>query len=149
MRRYSKPSLFQKMAWRRWGAKPLTESMLIYCQFNHWECISVKNVNRSSNIFIKENEFKYVVWEMSTILSLLQCALLFWHAQRFQKGNNSLCFVTVNLNNLWRFSVGKSNKCKKTYYIKLACWPGSLTPLCLISKFNFGTLFWSEVCIGI
>ena len=42
MRLCTGPSLFQVMAWRRIGAKPLPEPILAYCQLDSWEQISVK-----------------------------------------------------------------------------------------------------------
>ena len=38
----TKPSLVQIMAWRLFGAKPLSEPMMIYCQLNPKEDNSVK-----------------------------------------------------------------------------------------------------------
>ena len=42
MRLWTGSSLIQVMAWRRRGAKPLLEPMLIYCQSDSWEQVSVK-----------------------------------------------------------------------------------------------------------
>ena len=41
MRQWGGSSLFQVMACCLFGAKPLPEPMLAYCQFNSWEQISV------------------------------------------------------------------------------------------------------------
>ena len=42
MRQWTGPSLIQLMACRLFGAKPLPEPMLAYCQLDSWEQISVK-----------------------------------------------------------------------------------------------------------
>ena len=42
MRQWTGSSLLQVMACRLFGAKPLPEPMLIYCQLDSWEHISVK-----------------------------------------------------------------------------------------------------------
>ena len=42
MRQWTGPSLVQVMACRLFGAKPLPEPMLAYCQLDSWEHISVK-----------------------------------------------------------------------------------------------------------
>ena len=61
------------MACRLVGAKPLSESMLEYCQLNialnklQWK------LNRNSYNFIQEDAFENVVCEMAAILSRPQC----------------------------------------------------------------------------
>ena len=60
------------MACRLAGAKPLSEPMLGNC------CLDPRNklqwhLNRNSYIFIQENAFENVVWEMAAILSRPQC----------------------------------------------------------------------------
>ena len=47
------------MAWRLFGAKPLSEPMLAYYKLVSWE-FQWKS-NRSSIIFIRENAFEIVV----------------------------------------------------------------------------------------
>ena len=42
MRQWAGSALFQAMACRLFGAKPLPEPMLVYCQLYSWEQISVK-----------------------------------------------------------------------------------------------------------
>ena len=42
MRQWTRPALFQVMAFRLFGAKPLPEPMLDFCQLDSWEQISVK-----------------------------------------------------------------------------------------------------------
>ena len=54
------------MACRLVGAKPLSETMLEYCQLDSWEQ-SQRNFNWNSNIFIQENAFENVVCEMASI----------------------------------------------------------------------------------
>ena len=54
------------------GTKPLSESMLEYCQLHPWEQTSVK-FNRNWNIFIQENALENIVCEMASILSRPQC----------------------------------------------------------------------------
>ena len=48
------------MACRLFGAKPLPEPMLAYCQLDSWEQISM-DLNRNSTIFIRGNSFENVV----------------------------------------------------------------------------------------
>ena len=62
MRRQTKPSLLKIMACHLLGAKPLSQTMLIYCKLSPWEQISVKFES-------KENVFENVVWEMASVLS--------------------------------------------------------------------------------
>ena len=50
------------------GTKPLSEPMLEYCWLDLYEQTSV-NFNWNSHIFIQENTFENVIWEMSVILS--------------------------------------------------------------------------------
>ena len=49
------------MACRLFGAKPLPEPMLVYCQLDSWEQISVKFESDSIILFIQENAFEMVV----------------------------------------------------------------------------------------
>ena len=42
------------MAWRLFGAKPLSEPMLTYCQLDSWEQNSFQN----TKFFINENAFE-------------------------------------------------------------------------------------------
>ena len=60
MRRWTGSSLVQVMACRLFGAKPLPEPMMAYCQLDSWEQISVK-FERNSIILIQENAFENVV----------------------------------------------------------------------------------------
>ena len=46
MLRSTKPSLIKIVACRLFGTKPLYERILIYCQLNHWEQISVKRESK-------------------------------------------------------------------------------------------------------
>ena len=48
------------MAWHLFGAKPLPEPMLAYCQLDSWEQISMNFANRNSIIFIQENAFFFI-----------------------------------------------------------------------------------------
>ena len=57
MRHWTGSSLVQVMACLLFGAKPLPELMLAYCQLD--SCIIKWNLNRNSIIFIKEN----VIWK--------------------------------------------------------------------------------------
>ena len=65
MRRWTGSALVQVMACRLFGAKPLPESMLPYCQLDlknklHW--------NSNTKLFIQENSSENVVCEMAAIL---------------------------------------------------------------------------------
>ena len=42
MRQWTGSALVQAMAWRLFGANPLPEIMMVYCQLDSWEQISVK-----------------------------------------------------------------------------------------------------------
>ena len=48
------------MACRLFGAKPFPEPMLVYCQLDSWEQVSVE-FERNLIIFIPENAFENVV----------------------------------------------------------------------------------------
>ena len=65
------------MAWRRPGAKPLSEPMLEYYQLDPWKQTSVKSQSKfiyfHSRNFIQENAFENVIWKMAAILSRPQC----------------------------------------------------------------------------
>ena len=56
------------MAWRLFGAKPLPEPMLTYCQLDPGKKCQW-NLSKNSKIFIQENAFENVVCEMAAILS--------------------------------------------------------------------------------
>ena len=73
------------MACRLVGAKPLSEPMLIYCHLVPKELIQW-NFNRKSNIFIQENAFESVVWNLAAILSRPQRKLPY--TQTHTKPNN-------------------------------------------------------------
>ena len=60
------------MACRLVGAKPLSEPMLEYCQFHHWEQTSVKCKSKF-NMSHWRKCIKNVVCEMAAILSRPQC----------------------------------------------------------------------------
>ena len=53
------------MAWHLFGAKPLPEPMLIYCELDRWEQTSVKFESK----FMEENAYENVLCKMSAILS--------------------------------------------------------------------------------
>ena len=57
------------MVCRLFGAKPLSEPMMTYCQLDHKEHISIK-YHLNSKVFIQENSFENILCEMATILSL-------------------------------------------------------------------------------
>ena len=68
MRQWTGSTLVQVLACRLFGAKPLSEPMLTYCQLGPWEQTS-GNSNRNTKLFIHENAFETVVCEMAAILS--------------------------------------------------------------------------------
>ena len=55
------------MACRLIGVKLLPEPMMIYCQLDAWERISV-NLNKKETCFCQENHFENVVCNMTVIL---------------------------------------------------------------------------------
>ena len=63
MRQWTGSTLVHVMACRLFGAKPLLEPMLDYCQ------LVLSNLNRNSYIFVQENAIENVVCEMAAILS--------------------------------------------------------------------------------
>ena len=56
------------MACRLFGAKPLPEPMLAYCQMDTWEQISMEFESKFYHFYLK-NAFEIVVSEMAAILS--------------------------------------------------------------------------------
>ena len=66
-RRQTRTSLVQILACRLFGAKPLSEPVLEYCEFDPWEQTSVKFYSKFKN-FIEENAFENVVCKMAAIL---------------------------------------------------------------------------------
>ena len=60
MRQWTGSLSVQVIAWRLFGAKPLPEPMLIYCQSDYWEQVSVK-FEQNFIISIQENPFENVV----------------------------------------------------------------------------------------
>ena len=72
MRVWTSPSLNQIMACRLLGGKPLSEQIQAYCQLEPYEKTWLK-FDQNSYIFIHENAFANVVWEMAAILSRPQC----------------------------------------------------------------------------
>ena len=72
------------MACRLDGTKPLSEPMLGCCQFDPSEQMSVK-FEIHDDIYIQENRFQNVAWEMAAILSRPQCV------------NVSLCGIKIEI----------------------------------------------------
>ena len=68
MRRWTGPSLIQVMACRLFGAKPLSEPMLAYCQLDSWEQISVKFKSKFY-LFIQKIYLKMSSAKLMAILS--------------------------------------------------------------------------------
>ena len=83
------------MASRLIGAKPFTESMLRFCQFDPWEQTSVK-FKSMYEVFIQENTSDNFVCGMAAILSRLQCV------------NSPLSLKGKDFNHQHPISVGKS-----------------------------------------
>ena len=59
------------MACHLFGAKPLPEPVVTYCQLDHWEQISVK-FNWNFKLFIQENAFEYVICEMMAMFTRVE-----------------------------------------------------------------------------
>ena len=68
MRQWTVSALVQAMACRLFGAKPLPEPMLTYCQLEPCEQ-TCYNSNRNTKLFIQENAFGTVICELAAILS--------------------------------------------------------------------------------
>ena len=68
MRQWTGPSLVQVMACRLFDAEPLPEQMLIYCQLDPWEQVSVK-FNQNFCLSYKKMHFKMPSAKMAAILS--------------------------------------------------------------------------------
>ena len=56
------------MACRLFGAKPLSETMLAYCQLYPNEHISKKFLFEIQKVFIQENAFENAICRMATIV---------------------------------------------------------------------------------
>ena len=69
------PSLVQIMACRLFGAKPLSETMLPYCQLDPKEHISVKFYLKFKSFDLRKCTWKCHLW-MAAILSWPQCVNL-------------------------------------------------------------------------
>ena len=65
-------ALVQLMAFLLFGAKPLSEPMLPYCQLDPTEHISVKFYSKFKS-FHSRNALEYVISDMAAILSQPQC----------------------------------------------------------------------------
>ena len=88
MRHWTGSSLVQVMACRLFGAKPLPEPMLVYCQLDSWEQVSVK----------LESEF----YHFQTTKCIWKCCLPKW--QPFCPGGDELmCGLTVPAQRVWAF----------------------------------------------
>ena len=72
MRKKTGPSLVQIMACRLFGAKPLSEPMLNYCQLETCKHISMTFWSNTT-VCIEENAFESVICKMASILTLPQC----------------------------------------------------------------------------
>ena len=59
MRQWTGPALVQVMACRLFGAKPLPEPILAYCQLDSWEQISVKFESEFYNFHSRKCIWKY------------------------------------------------------------------------------------------
>ena len=88
MRLYNIPTLVQIMACRLFGAKPLFEPMLPYCQLDPKEQTSTetKTLTEIHISSLKKNAFENVVCEISAILSRPQCVNNYY---RFSHGTMS------------------------------------------------------------
>ena len=63
MLQWGGPALVQVMACRLFGAKPLPEPMLTYCQLDPWEQTSVKFESKYKTVFMKMHlEMSYAKW---------------------------------------------------------------------------------------
>ena len=68
MRQWTGLALIQVMAWLLFGAWPLQESMLIYCQLDHCKQILVKFASKCKTLH-SENSFENTVCELEAISS--------------------------------------------------------------------------------
>ena len=64
MRQWTRSALVQVMACRLFGAKPLPEPMLAYCQLDSWEQISVKFESEFYHFHLKHMHFEIVVCQI-------------------------------------------------------------------------------------
>ena len=62
-------ALVQVMACRLLGAKPLPEAILVYCQFDSWEQVSVKLESEFLSSSFKKMHLKMLSAKMAAILS--------------------------------------------------------------------------------
>ena len=73
MRQLNIPTLIQLMVCRLFGAKPLSQPMLLYCHLDPKKHISGKFYSINSKGLIQENALENVVCKMAAILSRPQC----------------------------------------------------------------------------
>ena len=93
------PSLFQIMACRLVGVKPLSEKNIYLKQcwnIVYWALRNKLqwNLNRNSYIFIHENTFENVIWKMMSILSQLHCVQQ--SIRHFEKKSSDISILSVN-----------------------------------------------------
>ena len=68
----TRQSLFQIIACRLLGAKPLSEPVMAYYYLESWKYISM-NLNQSKTIFVDGNKFENVVCKIASILHGPHC----------------------------------------------------------------------------
>ena len=81
----------QIMACSLVGAKPLSEPMLKYIVNWTLRIKLLLNMYRNSYIFIHENQFENVVWNLAAILFRPQCVNLQWPQARTNKFYSAVC----------------------------------------------------------
>ena len=114
MHQWTGSALVQIMACRLFGAKPLPEPVLTYCQLVPWEQTSM-NYNQNTKLFIHEYAFENVVCKMAAILFRGRWVKHCDSCDRIgnpDTGNGNIMIQT------WTFlSSSKFNSCSQTLFI--------------------------------
>ena len=71
--RWTMPSLFQIMTWPLFGVKQLSKPMLVYCQLDPWEQISVKFQSQSTHFHWRKCIWKCRLGNGGHFVSALMC----------------------------------------------------------------------------
>ena len=102
MHHQPRPSFVQIMACCLASNKPLSEPVLEYCWFDLWEQIKLQWIpNWNLHIFIQENAFENVVWEMLAILFWPHCVKVITHKRDYMPCHHGQAMGCL----LWGFSI--------------------------------------------
>ena len=110
--------MVQIMACRLFGAKPLPEPMLTYCQLDHWERLPMEFESKYK-FFIHENAFKAVVCERVAIFSRgrwikkdYQLQLSYTYNNHWRNDYTKMCWPKYNFDMSLRLVWNSIKPCK-------------------------------------